>query len=639
MAYEQCQYSVAVEMLMDEYYSTPNKKEQAYKAFLLGESYMKIGETDEAVDWFEISYNKGYGPQVTKSLAYSYKKQGKYRAAIEKYKVLSRQIPSREQEIKREISVCEQIAKWMPSEKYEYDIDALKLNSPDMEYGTTIYDDNYLVFTSDRKESTGGNLYKWTGGFHSDIYIAPKGSSKAHKFDAVINSKENEGVPCFSKDSKEIYFTRCFNVDESEDATCKIMYSYRENKLWSVPKVMPWTVDDVNYGHPALIESDSVMVFSANLGGTIGQHDLFYSIKSVENDGSYTWSEPEPMPVTINTPGEDLFPTGDGDTLYYSSDYLPGYGGLDIFKTYLNPNGTWAPPKNLRAPINSSEDDYGFVIDYDAKLKGKELQKGYFTSSRKGYGLDDIYSFTKKYVVPQKDTISKEAIDSSKYIFALVIQVTSPVYVEKENPNSKIEGYVPLANAEVNVMSNNKETNYQTDSNGIIVIDVDQDQIYNIVASRYGYLNDRSIVFTEVKEFPKDELSVTFNAKLTLNKIYYDTEIVLDKIYYDFNKWNIREDALGTLDTLSTMLQLNPQITIELSSHTDCRGDDDYNMVLSQKRAQAAVDYILSKGVQGQKIKARGYGETQPMVICPICEECTEDEFQQNRRTSFRIVR
>jgi len=638
MAYDRKQYAVATEMLAEEYNDTRSKQEQAHKAYLLGKSYGYMGETAEAVRWLQTSFDKGYGPEVTKALAISLKKSGNYAASIKKYEQLKTQVAGRDQEINREIAVLKTVAAWEEDQRYDYETKVLRSSSPDMDYSAVLFEDDFLVFTSDRAGATGGDIYKWTGADHSDLYIVPKTANKPRKFDAILNSDDNDGAACFSQDYNEIFFTRCFSEDDNKDAFCNIMYSERYTGVWTKPTVIGFTQEGYNYGQPALIEGDSVLVFSADLPASIGGHDLYYSERQVSEEGFLFWTEPAPMPRSINTQGDEMFPVGDGDTLYFSSDYLPGYGGLDIFKTYLKSNGQWSSPQNMRSPINSPEDDYSFVVDRTADLRGSSVEKGFFTSSRKGYGYDDIYSYEKYRRELPPDTLVEDAPNAKQYLITLAVKSRTPEFENANDPNSGRIGYQPLAKVRLVIDDGYGQQETITDDNGILLLEVKQGRDYQIKGSKQGYLNDVAFVTTKNLTFENGELSKTINVSLALPKIYYDQEIVLEKIYYDFNKSNIREDAKVVLDTLAILLRQNPQIQIELSSHTDCRGDDEYNMILSQKRAQSAVDYIVSRGVDSQAVTAKGYGKTVPFSTCE-CEMCTEEEHQKNRRTSFKILR
>jgi len=638
MAYNRKQYSVAVEMLAEEYDNTRNGAERARKAYLIGKSYGLMGQTQESLSWLQRADQSGYGNEASLALAYTYKKMGNYKAAIGQFEKLKQNVKGREQEITREINVCRQVLTWKPDDRYAYDIDRIRANSQDADYAPVLFEDGFMIFTSDRPGGTGEDIYKWTGAYHSDLYIVNKKGGSPRRFDAMINSKHNDGAACFSADYSDLYFTRCYSEAEDKDAHCKIMYSTQLDGVWTEPMPLPFVSDEYNYGQPALIENDSVMVFSANLPESIGGKDLFYAEKIPTADSSYYWSEPAPMPSSINTQGDELFAVGNGDTLYFSSDFHAGYGGLDIFKTYVDASGRWAKPENMMTPINSAEDDYSYVIDREATLRAPAIQTGYFCSSRKGLGFEDIYRWSKRRVTPPQDTTTIDPpTDLSKYIINLVVSSTTTKYEVADDPNSAVVGKEALPSVEVVITDGQGQAVLTTDGSGRAIMEVDPDKQYQIRASKAGYLNSSTAFSTVDLSYPDDELSITINVNVNLEKIYYNKEIVLDNIYYDFNKWNIRDDAKPTLDTLAILLQDNPQIAIELSSHTDCRGYDDYNMILSQKRAQSVVDYLNTRSIPISQVTPRGYGETQPNISCE-CDDCTEDQHQKNRRTSFKIL-
>jgi outer membrane protein OmpA-like peptidoglycan-associated protein len=207
------------------------------------------------------------------------------------------------------------------------------------------------------------------------------------------------------------------------------------------------------------------------------------------------------------------------------------------------------------------------------------------------------------------------------------------IYADENNPNSKVLGQKPLPypNAVLNGM------NIISDKDGYFTAPLDSGFNYNLRVTKEGYLSaELSFNTLNVKSKPGD--TIIFKQKVILSKIFKDVEIVLDNIYYDFDKWDIREDARPTLDSLTQILKQNPNISIELASHTDCRGNDQYNQTLSQRRAESVVQYLISKGINPGRLTAKGYGESEPVETCE-CEKCTEEQHQRNRRTTFKIVK
>lgn len=630
MAFERKQYAVAVDMLADEYENTKNKSTKGEIAYLMAQSYEFLNDTPSSQEWYSKAVSHEYGLEAVRKLAIAYKKLGNYQRSLEVYNKLAQALGNN-QDVQREIYVLKEIMKWESDTDKRTDVVISGLSSGYADYAPTFLSDRYIVFTSDRGEVSANQAYKWSGNDYSDLYIAQKDGSKATPFDVAINSDDNEGTAVFTRDGMTMIFTRC-TQNEAFDDFCQLYTSSYVEGHWSEPTRLDFQEKEINYGHPALIEHDSVLIFSADIESGFGGKDLYYSELTMADDSTYYWSEPGIMPQTINTKGNEAFPTAYGDSLFYSSDYLEGLGGYDIFLSVLK-DGTWSPPQNLKRPVNSSEDDFSYVIDPTFNRKG--IVKGYFSSSRKGMGNDDIYAFTtrdkpKDKTETEEEKNPEEEIERDIYIAVKVVQ---SVYNIPDDPGSGIAGYEPLKSVQLNV---NNTDFYTTDGKGLHIFEGEEGESYTIKASKSGFLSDRKTLSTQKLDF-KGENSITLNVQLVLHPIIANKEIVLENIYYDFDKWDIREDARPTLDSLATLLKDNPQISIELSSHTDCQGAQDYNLILSQKRAQSAVDYIASKGVPSRRMRSRGYGENEPRNTCP-CDSCTEDEHQQNRRTSFKIL-
>jgi outer membrane protein OmpA-like peptidoglycan-associated protein len=461
----------------------------------------------------------------------------------------------------------------------------------------------------------------------------PKNGSEVKRFDSQINSNHNDGTAWFSRQSDRMYFTRCFNDSESGDDFCQLMYAQREGGIWGEARLLPFIEKNINYGHPTLIENDSVLVFSADLEEPGGPKNLFYSV--LFEDGS--WSYPEKMPAMINSPGNEVFPTGDGDTLYFSSDFWQGHGGFDIFKTYLRDDKTWSKPVNLGYPVNSGADDFSFVIDYSAKPKANVIQQGYFVSSRTGMGKDDLYFFNKYR--KQEDTIPAVVKEEKKLLY-ITVKTFTPEFAIKDDPNSGRTGKRSLGETLIKIedLSGKVITTGYADANGFFYTLLPLNTSVKIIAAKLDYLNASREIRSEDVVFSDDEKSKTINTELILDKIYINREIILNNIYYDYDKWDIKDDAKPTLDILVKLLEDNPQVNIQLGSHTDCRGSDEYNMELSQKRAQSVVNYLSGQGIEKTRLIARGFGETRPVESC-VCELCTEAEHQKNRRTTFAVVK
>lgn len=631
MAFERKQYSLAANLLQEEISQAASDNIQARKSFLLAQCFMYLQDYKQAQNWYQNAVNKNYGPESLSGLAKSSKYLEEYDTAIEAYKKLALNT-GRVQEINREIQLCEWAIE-SKKNKSDYKVTPLVSNTSYSDYAPAIYDDYFLVFTSDRSEATGKDIYLWTGQKFSDLFIMPKNGSDVKRFDSQINSDYNDGTAWFSKKTDRMYFTRCFNDSESEDNFCQLMTAQREGGIWGEAYLLPFIEENINYGQPTLIENDSVLIFSSDLAEPGGPKNLFYSVLSA--DGS--WSYPEKMPAIINSTGNEVFPTGDGDTLYFSSDFWPGHGGFDIFKTYLGKDNTWSKPVNLGYPVNSGADDFSFVVDYSAKLKPNVIQQGYFVSSRSGVGKDDLYNFNK---YRKQEDPGPVVIKEEKKLLYITVKTFTPEFSIKDDPNSDRIGKRPLGETLIKIEDLNGKvisTGY-ADVNGFYYTLLPLNTSVKVIAAKLDYLNATTEIRSEDVIFADDEKSKTINTELILDKIYINREITLNNIYYDYDKWDIKDEAKPTLDFLVKLLLDNPQVNIQLASHTDCRGSDEYNMELSQKRAQSVVDYLAFQGIERKRLIARGFGETRPVESCE-CELCAEEEHQKNRRTTFAVVK
>ena len=635
-AYEVKQYAVAVEMLQEEYNSTPSEEQRAYLAFLAGKSYDMMNQPEDASDWYARSIDAGAGASVREHYATSLRTQERYQEAIVVYEELMGEF-GQESQYRSAIAQCQQAMVWLDGARESpYTVEFTSLNSPGSDYAPYMLNADQLVFTSDRSLQLGDAVYNWTGRGFSNIWITDLEGYNMSPFEDIFNTSDNEGTATFNRDRTEIYFSRCFTEAEG-DAYCRLMYSEKIGGRWSPPEELPFIKEDINYGHPVLTKDDSTLIYSADDPEGAGGYDLYFARRSA--DGS--WSEPQSMGARINSEGDEKFPTLHEDTLYFSSDFLPGMGGLDIFRTYIGSNGNWTNPYNLKPPLNSGWDDFSFVVDTFNENRGDVLQSGYFCSSRAGgAGSDDIYGFVKRkpeepVVADAEEDVPLE--DLVDYQLFLAIKVSEPVFEDPEDPNSKRNGTRALSGARVIIGEGADMRTLRTDENGFMVIEIQYDKLYNVQARFRGFLTQRLDVDASEVERDPDEPVKTINREIVLEPIFRGVEIVLENIYYDLDKWDIRDDAKPSLNELAKILKDNPGIRIQLGSHTDCRADDDYNMDLSQKRAQSAVDYLIDNGINPSRLAAVGYGETQFAVDCE-CSECTEDEHQANRRTTFKVV-
>lgn len=629
-AFERKQFTVANQFLKNELKKVKSGTERGNLSFILAETAMQLGNIDQAIENYRIAYDNGYGVDALKGLAFALKQGELYTDAMQTFKDLSIEIGS-PYEYRREILNCELAAKWKKETYKDFEVELLPVNSSYADYSPVLLNKNNLIFTSDRPTATGDQIYLWTGAGFADLFMADLETGDASPWNVNINTQAHEGTLSFNTERSKAVFTRC-SGGKREDAFCKLfMIEKTGGDTWgpAVP-VFP-ELKELNLGHPTLSGDGKYLLLSAKAPEGWGGYDL-YSSQLLENG---SWSEPALLSRQINTPGNEQFPSLDGDSLYFSSDFLPGMGGLDIFKSFRMENGEWSPPVNMKYPINSGADDFNFTVVHSLN----NLPFGYFTSTRAGgNGREDIYEFKQLPPNPKKDEIKPTEKETAiVYQYFLDVFVLEKIFAEPNNPNTPLLGRKPLANANLTTTITGSDQEFKTDSTGKIRLSIQPGSNWNFIAGKEGYLNNAaSFNSTGLQATPENPVQIV-EMEIVLDKVFKNTEIVLDDIYYDLDKWDIRTDAKPTLDKLANTLILNPQIRIQLGSHTDCRGNDAYNQVLSQRRAQSAIEYLIGKGIQPGRMVAKGFGETVPSAVC-ICSRCTEEEHQKNRRTTFKII-
>lgn len=635
-AFEARQYAIAAQMLAEEYKQTSYLNEKAKIAFMIGSSYERMNRVEEAGKWYKSADEHNFGPSALEKYAEMLKRSQRYIEALDIYRQLADEQGGALKY--RQLATACQLAYewWTERSKSTYVVEDLPINTPASEYAPFVMGEDVIAFSSDRPQSTGDEIYTWTGNHFSDLFLADVRAGTVEAFDSGVNSKDNEGTVIINRDGTELYFTRCYSGD-AYDSYCKIMVSNRRGGGWTDPSPLPFQQEEINYGHPFLSENDSILFFSCNDPEGAGGYDLYYTLRSESG-----WDTPQILSARVNTEGNEKFPSVHGDTLYFASDYHLGMGGLDIFKTYPLSDGNWSPPENLKPPVNSGWDDFAFIVDTFARLRGNEVQKGYFSSTRNtGAGNDDIFRYTKLTLTPSAEDTTvvadTQAPTPKKYRLYLALKVVEPVLEDPEDPNSRRIGKQPLPGARIVGEEGPMAKSFSTDKQGYLIIELEYDKDY-LFRAKYPEHFSNALVFS-TKDISKDpnEPTKTINREIVLDPIIRNTEIVLQNVYYDLDKWNIREDAKPILDSLVTLLRQNPELHIELGSHTDCRNTDEYNMQLSQRRAQSAMLYLSMRGIAASRLSSVGYGESRPAVDC-ACEECSETQHQANRRTTFKIV-
>lgn len=620
-AYEAGSYYEAIDFFKDVYSKTRDKQVKAEMVFMVSECYRLINDPKNAELWYKRAVKSAFPkPEAQYWLAESTKKLGRYPQAIEEFRKYRQLVPG-DPRTDQQIRSCELAMQWQASPE-AYNVEELKeVNSRFSDFSPSFgRDDNGLLwFTSSRDDAQGNKEHGATGQSFTDLFetrLDKKGKWSTPVPVDFLNSEFEEGTPSFSSDFTEVYFTRC-EAGKREKKGCVIMYSTREGTRWSEPVKLELLADSLVAAHPSLSDDGQTLYFVSDIPGGLGGKDIYRSTRT--SPGS-PWSRPENLGTDINTRGNELFPfVRENGTLYFASDGHIGMGGLDIFRATSQAGNSWIV-NNMRSPINGPADDFGITFERGA-------EKGVFSSSRKERSEDDLYSFE----MPP-----------------LLFSITGLVKDEKSGQ--------PVQGATVQLIASDG-ANMQTETGnaGDFKFSLRPEVDYIFLASKRGFLNGKEKETTRGQDKSRE-----FMATILLTPI--DRPIELPNIFYDFGKWDLRPESMVSLDKLVETLNDNPNVTIELMSHTDSRDTEEYNMDLSQKRAQSVVDYLIGKGIASDRLTARGYGEGSPKVVDAVImtdapflrseatlseqyinslasDEQKEIAHQINRRTEFRVLR
>ncbi|MGZ3900232.1 MAG: OmpA family protein, partial [Bacteroidia bacterium] len=432
---------------------------------------------------------------------------------------------------------------------------------------------NGIMFTADKMVFKKSEKYPWTGRSYLGIYFSKKDHNgkwlNPMTLKGDINGEYHEGPACFTKDGMTVYFTRS-NFDKNNklkknaknENNLKLYRASLVGTKWTNLEELPFNNDDYSCAHPSLADDEKTLYFISDMPGGFGGTDIYKSTF----DGS-AWSKPQNLGAVVNTPGNEMFPYMHSDgTLYFSSDAHNNMGGLDVFMTSFD-GKRWLQVENLNAPLNSSSDDFAYVINKDNKT-------GFISSNREG--SDKMFEVTKN--------------DPTFFLSGIVRHKGKTVGIDS--------AVVDI----INTIDKKRQTLY-TNKNGFYKIQLKPNTDYMITAGKTMFF---PVTASAVISTVGKKISENFVANFELDQLIIEKPIVLDNIYYDLDKWDIRADAARELDKLVIVLNENPKIFIELSSHTDSRAGDQYNLVLSDKRAKAAVDYLVMKGIDMKRLKWKG---------------------------------
>ncbi|MHC5201362.1 OmpA family protein [Myroides sp. LJL119] len=490
----------------------------------------------------------------------------------------------------------------------------LSFNSELGDYGATLLGDR-LIFTSSRDNKQMKNkIHSWTNQYFTKLYatnILQDGSfSEPELFAKELSSKQlNIGSAIFTKDGNTMYFnsnngsttgSKRAQYNQDESSLLKIYKSQKQpDGSWGTAQELPFNLPGYNTAHPALTPDEKWLYFSSDRQGTLGQSDLFRV--AIYETGRF--GQVEHLSDKINTEGRESFAFISSDNfLYFSSDGHPGFGGLDLFKSFISSDNQLGEPVNLGPDINSAFDDFAIYIDPVAN-------KGFVSSNKPGAkGTDDIYLFIEQTCYQTLEGMVID-VDSNEGIS----QVELAIYDKK---NKLVE-------------------NVFTDQQGLYKAQkLLCGQHYTVKVNKQKYFS---------KEFVVDvnrDISQRVDVQMELIQKGDDLfkKLKLDPIHFDFDSDKIRSDAQVELQKVVDLMLQHPSMKVDVRSHTDSQGEDAYNMKLSERRAKSTIQWMISKGVNPGRLTGRGYGETQLVNSCENNVDCSDQQHQENRRSEFIII-
>lgn len=580
----------------------------------LAESYLYINEYALAENWYaRVVQEKDASKEAHLNYAKALKQLGKYADAKTQYQMYMGKY-GHSVEIEKEIKGADSALVWMQKPTNHKIQNEASINSAQAEF--SLIPTANGVFYAGEPQSGLSKRSGMTGQSYLRVFNAQRNAdnsiSDSALADAAINSARFHVGPVATNPAVDVlYVTRTYEGKDAErfsDGNTKWRKQNLELKVyrksgegWQEEDFPYNNVEKYSLGHAALSADGRVLYYASDMPGGFGGVDIWYS--ELEAGGS--WGKPQNAGADINTGGDEMFPVVNGETLYFSSTGHVGMGGLDIFRAVGSKN-SFSKPINMGFPVNSASDDFSFYVEGTADDK----QVGYLSSNRiGGAGSDDIYSFN--YVRPLI-TIVLEGITRNKDTGDLL-------------PGSPVTLYGPKGE----IIARNV-----TDNDAEVSFTVDPTLEYRLYGEKHGFFPD-SLLVSGLGGDKDTTIQVTLNLQPVFR---VGDRFILEDIHYDFDKHNIRPDAALILDKLVATMRDNPTLKIELSSHTDSRGTNQYNDRLSQRRAQSAVDYLVSRGIARDRMVAKGYGESRLLNGCADGVSCTAAQHQANRRTEVEVL-
>jgi len=520
----------------------------------------------------------------------------------------------------------------------KYAIKQLSVNTENSDFGGAFYGQDKLVFASPKKGITIVNdVWLENNQRFLELYVAdilPDGDLMNPTYlKGDVNTRYHEADVAFTKDMKTVYFTRnnYYNKKLSRDSremANLAMFKATVNDLGEWVNIIPMPFNNVEYsvGHPALSEDEQTLYFVSDMPGGYGETDIY------KVDINYSgFGNPVNMGPKINTPNKDVFPFIDGDVIYFASDRPGGMGGLDIYATRLT---DFVPdPILLNEPINSSADDFTFIIN-------SETRRGYFSSKREGgAGDDDLYSFLEEEPVIFRcaQVIAGEVRDqnTTEIIAGATVAIKDADGNVVEQVEVKEDGSFELpVYCETEYVLEGSKAGYTTQSKSLTTSSEPDKRLKLLILLGTGDITEMAVATEDRPEGMPEEIPEE------IVKVRPSTYVVnIEPIYFELNSSYLNKEAKRELDKVVDLMNRYPEMIIESGSHTDSRGITGYNIWLSTRRAASTVNYIIDHGIDSSRITGKGYGETQLINECSDGVKCSEAQHAMNRRTEFVIIK
>lgn len=591
------------------------------------------------------------------------------------------------------------------------------INSPELDFSPVLVN-NKLYFTTNRKGvmKRSGEYDPWTGGRFTDVFVAER--TDENEFTEPVPATNfpltayHEGPFVFSPDGNELFITtsdvdeRSRRFDAENNTRVQIKHYLRDiHGNWVQSKALPFLNSDYSTSHPAISPDGSTLVFASDRPGGKGGMDLYRVTRNERGN----WGKPSALGEHINTRGNEAFPYIDANgDLYFSSNWHPGFGGLDIFRSAWD-GENWGMPENLGQPINGARDDFGIVIEpgghsgffssnrnYDngddilffkstvgvriegqlvdcssaraiahaqVELRGKDYYRDFAFTDAEGHfsfivNENEVFEITAQHERFRADDACNGTATCDTRGMTIGERTAIKLALAPDVPADRRISYLcgkivhgtygnPLSDAQITLIDENGyELDVTTGAHGAFFIEAQADATYEVVAQKDAFIETRETITVTPQEDQCHSVSVALepNRAMIPPPLPLDVKVTkgmvleLYHVYFDLGKSSIRQDAVEDLETFVQIMAKFPGMRGEIMAHTDSRADDAFNMKLSQQRAEAVQNWLVERGIDPNRLEARGYGETQLVNQCADGVECSEEEHQRNRRVEFRII-